>query len=91
MPVKKVILHVSKYYYPYLGGIETLVKSIAEGMTEYRHVVVCFASNGENSNDIVNGITVHRVKVNFSIKSQGDKVFAANTFMYTALTHTFTQ
>ncbi len=70
MPVKKVILHVSKYYYPYLGGIETLVKSIAEGMTEYRHVVVCFASNGENSNDIVNGITVHRVKVNFSIKSQ---------------------
>ena len=70
MPVKEVILHVSKYYYPYLGGIETLVKSIAEGMTEYRHVVVCFASNGENSNDIVNGITVHRVKVNFSIKSQ---------------------
>ena len=70
MPVKKVILHVSKYYYPYLGGIETLVKSIAEGMTEYHNVVVCFATDGEDSTDEVNGITVHRVKVNFSMMSQ---------------------
>lgn len=68
--MKNTILHVSKYYYPYLGGIETLVKSIAEGITGYHNVVVCFANNGEDSTDIVNGITVHRVGVNFSMMSQ---------------------
>jgi rhamnosyl/mannosyltransferase len=44
--MRKTILHVSKYYHPYLGGIETLVKSMAEGMTEYHNVVVCFSNNG---------------------------------------------
>lgn len=68
--MKKTILHVSKYYYPYLGGIETLVKSLAEGMTEYRNIVVCFATDGKDSAETVNGITVHRVKVNFSMMSQ---------------------
>lgn len=68
--MRKTILHVSKYYHPYLGGIETLVKSMAEGMTEYHNVVVCFSNNGESCTDIVNGITVHRVKVNFSLMSQ---------------------
>ena len=68
--MKKTILHVSKYYYPYLGGIETLVKSLAEGMTEYRNIVVCFATDGKDSTETVNGITVYRVKVNFSIMSQ---------------------
>lgn len=68
--MKKTILHVSKYYYPYLGGIETLVKSLAEGMTDYRNIVVCFATDGKDSTETINGITVHRVKVNFSMMSQ---------------------
>lgn len=68
--MRRTILHISKYYYPYLGGIETLAKSMAEGMTEYHNVVVCFSNNGKNSTDIVNGITVHRVKTNFTLKSQ---------------------
>ena len=68
--MKKTILHVSKYYYPYLGGIETLLKSLAEGMTEYRNIVVCFATDGKDSAETVNGITVYRVKVNFSMMSQ---------------------
>lgn len=68
--MKNTILHVSKYYYPYLGGIETLAKSMAEGMTEYRNVVVCFATDGKDSTDTINGVTVHRVKVNFSMMSQ---------------------
>ena len=70
MPMKNTILHISKYYYPYLGGIETLAKSMAEGMTEYRNVVICFATDGKDSTDTINGITVHRVKVNFSMMSQ---------------------
>jgi hypothetical protein len=42
--MKKTILHVSKYYYPYLGGIETLARSLAEGMVNYHNVVVCSSS-----------------------------------------------
>ena len=68
--MKKTILHISKYYFPYLGGIETLVKSMAEGMTEYRNIVVCFATDGKDSIDTMNGVIVHRVRVNFSMKSQ---------------------
>ncbi len=68
--MKKTILHVSKYYYPYLGGIETLVKSLAEGMTAYRNIVVCYATDGKDCMDVVNGVTVYRVKVNFSVMSQ---------------------
>lgn len=68
--MKNTILHVSKYYYPYLGGIETLVKSLAEGMSAYHNIVVCFATDGKDSTETINGITVHRVKVNFSMMSQ---------------------
>ena len=68
--MKKTILHVSKYYHPYLGGIETLVKSMAESLTEFRNIVVCYATEGTDSVDQVNGVTVYRVKVNFSIMSQ---------------------
>ena len=70
MPMRNTILHISKYYYPDFGGIETLAKSMAEGMTEYHNVVVCFATDGKDSTDEVEGITVHRVKVNFSMMSQ---------------------
>ena len=34
----KTILHVSKYYFPDLGGIETVAMYLAEGMTEYRNI-----------------------------------------------------
>ncbi|MBQ8158395.1 MAG: glycosyltransferase [Prevotella sp.] len=68
--MKKTILHVSKYYYPYLGGIETLARSLAEGMTNYNNVVVCFATDGEDHVDEVNGVIVYRVKVHFSLMSQ---------------------
>ena len=47
-----------------------MAKSMAEGLTEYRNVVVCFATDGKDSTDTINGITVHRVKVNFSMMSQ---------------------
>lgn len=68
--MKQTILHISKYYHPYLGGIETLVKSMAEGLTVFRNIVVCYATDGKDSVDQINGVTVYRVKVNFSMMSQ---------------------
>ena len=66
----KTILHVSKYYFPDLGGIETVAMYLAEGMTEYRNIVVCFSSDGEYHEDDVHNVKVFRVPVNFSFMSQ---------------------
>lgn len=66
----ETILHVSKYYYPDLGGIETLVRSLAEGLTSFRNIVICFSTSGESKSETINGVVVHRVKVNFSLMHQ---------------------
>lgn len=66
----KTILHISKYYYPDFGGIETVALYLAEGLTMYKNIVVCFATDGTYSEDNVNGITVYRVPVNFTFMSQ---------------------
>ena len=41
----KTILHISKYYYPDEGGIETVAKYLAEGLTDYRNIVICYAGS----------------------------------------------
>jgi len=66
----KTILHISKYYYPDLGGIETVAMYLAEGMTTYRNVVLCFATDGMYSEEDIHGVHVYRVPVNFSFMSQ---------------------
>ena len=66
----KTILHISKYYYPDLGGIETVAMYLAEGMTAYRNVVLCFATDGIYSEEDIHGVKVYRVPVNFSFMSQ---------------------
>ncbi len=66
----KTILHVSKYYYPDLGGIETVAMYLAEGMTDYQNIVICFSTDKRYHEDMVHGIKVYRVPVNFSIMSQ---------------------
>ena len=68
--MKKTILHISKYYYPDLGGIETVAKYLAEGMKAYRNIVVCFATDGIYSEEDIHGVRVYRVPVNFSFMSQ---------------------
>lgn len=66
----KTILHISKYYAPYIGGIETVAKYLAEGMTDYNNVVVCFATDNEYHEEMVNGVQVFRFPVNLTIASQ---------------------
>ena len=68
--MKPTILHVSKYYYPDLGGIESVAKYLAEGMEKYNNVVVCFSSDGKYHEDYVNGVHVYRVAVEMSFMSQ---------------------
>ena len=64
------ILHISKYYYPDLGGIETVAMYLAEGMTAYRNIVICFATDGIYSEEDIHNVKVYRVPANFSFMSQ---------------------
>ncbi|PID94855.1 MAG: hypothetical protein CSA89_00415 [Bacteroidales bacterium] len=58
------ILHISKYYYPYYGGIEDVAQTIVRELTPYhRQKVICFSQTKESSVDIVEGVEVTRVGV----------------------------
>ena len=52
----KTILHISKYYYPDLGGIESVVKQLCEGVTSYRNIVLCYSSDRKSSVTDINGV-----------------------------------
>jgi hypothetical protein len=38
------ILHISKYYYPYIGGVENICRYLVENMPQYDIAVVCFST-----------------------------------------------
>jgi len=60
---KHRILHISKYYPPYSGGIEDVCRSLVDGIPEYEQRVLCFNDNSEDRTDEVNGITITRVGI----------------------------
>lgn len=64
------ILHISKYYSPYVGGVENICKYIADHSAGHEVAVVCFNEGCANSVDIVDGIKVYRVGVLFHIARQ---------------------
>ncbi|QCW04937.1 glycosyltransferase [Natrinema pallidum] len=53
------ILQVNKYYYPQIGGIEQVVKNIAEGLPDtYRTRVLAARPRGVGSSEEYNGVAV---------------------------------
>ena len=64
------ILHISKYYSPYVGGVENVCKYLADHSAGNEVAVVCFNEGRDNSVDIVDGIMVYRVGVLFHIARQ---------------------
>lgn len=64
------ILHIATFYYPHIGGIEVTAQQLAEGLTDYRNVVVCFSNDGKSHEDVINNIHIYRVGVNFTILHQ---------------------
>lgn len=55
------ILHVSKYYFPYIGGVENICKYLVEGTRENETAVVCFNEERHDTLEEVNGHKVWRV------------------------------
>jgi glycosyltransferase involved in cell wall biosynthesis len=57
------ILHLGKYYYPYAGGMESVVKDLCEGLFEKGHDVTVLCSHDKASleEEVINGVKVVRV------------------------------
>jgi rhamnosyl/mannosyltransferase len=65
-----MILQVSKYYYPDVGGIERAVQTLSEGLVDRgRDVEVIAASDDDSGRDWVNGVEVRRCKAYGTVQS----------------------
>jgi glycosyltransferase involved in cell wall biosynthesis len=60
------IIHVVHHYWPFVGGIENVVKALAEGMAGLEHevhvVTSSYGAEGRPKEEVVNGVHVHRVR-----------------------------
>ena len=68
--MKKTLLQIAKYYYPAEGGIETVTKYIAEGLTDFENVIICFSEDGITRVDHINGVKVYRIAPALRISTQ---------------------
>ena len=64
------ILHISKYYYPYLGGVENICKYLVEGASSHETAVVCFNDKCKDVIEEVNGHKVYRVATWLNVSRQ---------------------
>ena len=64
------ILHISKYYYPYIGGIEMTARYLATGLKGHDNRVVCFNTEKEYSEEVIDGIKVYRMSNDLFIARQ---------------------
>lgn len=56
------VLHVGKYYHPTVGGIEQVVKTVAEGLNgqEFTSRVLASVPRGRGSRATINGVSVRK-------------------------------
>lgn len=64
------ILHISKYYSPYLGGVENICKYLVEGTAKHETAVVCFNDKCKDVIEEVNGHKVYRVATWLNVARQ---------------------
>lgn len=65
------IMHISKYYYPYIGGVENTCKYLADSFSKTDEVaVVCFNEKRNNVIEKVDGVRVYRVGTWINIARQ---------------------
>ena len=56
------ILHISKYYYPYYGGIEDVAQTIVRELKPFHtQKIICFNDRNITETDIVEDVEVHRI------------------------------
>ena len=56
------ILHISKYYYPYYGGIEDVAQTIVRELKPFHtQKIICFNDRNITETDIVEDVEVYRI------------------------------
>lgn len=59
--MKKKILHISKYYYPFRGGTEQTAQDCVNCLSnEFEQKVICFNHEKEDTNDVIDGAEIIR-------------------------------
>ncbi len=57
------IIEINKLYYPWVGGVETHVKNIAEGLNKWAKVnVICCNTESKTTTETIHGIQVTKYK-----------------------------
>jgi glycosyltransferase involved in cell wall biosynthesis len=60
------IVHIHHHYWPVIGGLENVVKALAEGMARLGHevhvITSTYGAEGRPRGETVNGVHVHRVR-----------------------------
>lgn len=65
------ILHISKYYYPFVGGVEQTARDVVNALKDkYQQKVICFNHEDGEVEDIVDDVEVYRCKCQSKISSQ---------------------
>ena len=57
------ILHIGKYYHPYSGGMESILRDLCEGLSQKGHdvTVLCSNTSAQKSIENLNGVKVIRL------------------------------
>ncbi|MFP3215985.1 MAG: glycosyltransferase family 4 protein [Vulcanisaeta sp.] len=60
------IVHIHRHYWPVVGGLENMVRALAEGMAKLGHEVHVITGNygarSKNRDEEINGVHVHRIR-----------------------------
>lgn len=65
------ILHIAKYYYPYVGGIEKVVRDYVNALKENsEQMVICFQHEKGDMDEEVDGVKVVRCHCEAKVSSQ---------------------
>lgn len=67
----KKILHISKYYYPFIGGIEQTARDCVKALkNEYSQKVIAFNTRPESRIDIIDDVEVYKCGCFAKVSSQ---------------------
>lgn len=69
----KKVLHISKYYYPFIGGVEQIARDCVNALKgNYEQKVVCFQHSKDCGDTVesIDGVDVIRCKCQMKISSQ---------------------
>ena len=67
----KKILHISKYYYPFIGGIEQTARDCVKALkNEYSQKVIAFNTRPESRIDSIDDVEVYKCGCFAKVSSQ---------------------